>query len=387
MARQRRGFGAVRQLPSKRFQSSFVGPDGARHVSPTTYRTKTDAEYWLLDERRYLELVGADAWQTPAARAAAAAPAESPLLREYAAGWIATKLATREIRATTADKYDQALRIRVLPTLGDTTVAALTSRQIAAWWRKLDHDHERACDLAYQVLRTALNAAVADELIETNPCRIKGAGGASARRSIEPLTPTQVQEIAAKMDPAAWGLAVHLGAWCALRSGEVRELRRRDVDLGAKRPVIHVRRAVVRIGTSLSVGPVKTDAGRRDVQIPGPLVPLLREHLEHVAKPGQDGLLIWGSKGQVDDRDFRRAWVRAGKAAGLPGVRFHDLRHVGLTYSAVAGATVRELQQIAGHTTPAMAMRYQEVAAAHLSEVVDRLGAIIGPQSIERGGS
>jgi len=37
------------------------------------------------------------------------------------------------------------------------------------------------------------------------------------------------------------------------------------------------------------------------------------------------------------------------------------------------GATVRELQVIAGHTTATMAMRYQEVADDHLAGVYDRL--------------
>lgn len=379
---KRRGFGALRRLPSGRWQASFIGPDGARHSSPTTYRTKTDAEYWLLDERRYLEVVGVDAWQTPRARAVSSAPKDSPTLREYTAGWLKDKLATKEIRETTADKYDQALRLRVLdrddkPALGDTRLTDLTAKQIAVWWRKLDHDHKRACDLAYQVLRTALNQAVADELITENPCHVKGAGGASKRRSIEPLTPEQVQAITDAMKPERWGIGVQLGAWCALRSGEVRELRRRDVDLNATRPVIRVRRAVVRIKTSLSVGPVKTDAGRRDVLIPAPLVPLLKQHLKDTAQPGPDGLVIWDDDGLVDDRDFRRAWIKAAAAAGITGMRFHDLRHTGLTYSAMAGATVRELQQIAGHTTPAMAMRYQEVAASHLGDVVDRLGEII----------
>ena len=61
----------------------------------------------------------------------------------------------------------------------------------------------------------------------------------------------------------------------------------------------------------------------------------------------------------------------------MDGIRFHDLRHVGLAYTAVAGAPLLELQAIAGHTTPAMALRYQEIAADHMAEVVTSLDAII----------
>ena len=76
---------------------------------------------------------------------------------------------------------------------------------------------------------------------------------------------------------------------------------------------------------------------------------------------------------------LRTYFERARRDIGMPGLWFHDLRHTGLTYAGMAGATVRELQHIAGHTTPAMAMRYQEIASQHLASVYDRLGVLIDP--------
>jgi hypothetical protein len=43
----RRQFGWVRQLPSGRYQASYVGPDGVRRLAPKTYPNKTDAQNWL----------------------------------------------------------------------------------------------------------------------------------------------------------------------------------------------------------------------------------------------------------------------------------------------------------------------------------------------------
>jgi hypothetical protein len=45
--RKRRGFGAVRQLRSGRFQASYVGPDGMRYLSDATYVSKAAADVWL----------------------------------------------------------------------------------------------------------------------------------------------------------------------------------------------------------------------------------------------------------------------------------------------------------------------------------------------------
>jgi integrase len=53
----------------------------------------------------------------------------------------------------------------------------------------------------------------------------------------------------------------------------------------------------------------------------------------------------------------------------LDGLRFHDLRHTAATLAAAAGATTRELMERMGHTSPAVALRYQHVMA-------DRQGAI-----------
>lgn len=385
--RERRDFGKIRRWRSGRYGASYLGPDGDRHSSPLTYDRREDAEGWLRDERKHLALVGVESWKPPKARAEAAPKAvrDKRTVREYADHWITTKRATRDITATTAEKYAQAMRLRVLdfdgsPALGDVKLADLTDKKIRAWWHKLDHDHERACDLAYQSLRAMLNFAVDDGVIAANPCHIKGAGGTGAERSIEPLTPAEINAAARAM-PEQWAIGVHLGAWCALRSGEVRELRRRDVQLDATPPVLRVRQAVVRVDGKLQTTKPKTGAGVRTVLLSAPMVARLRDHLDSHAQAGPDGLLIWSrdTGSHVHDGAWWRAWDRARRKIGHPGFRFHDLRHTGLTYAATAGATIRELQAMAGHTTPAMAMRYQEVASEHMAGVVERLGQIDAP--------
>ena len=69
-ARAKRSFGAIRRLPSGRYQS-FPGPDLQRHVAPTTFLTKDAAIVWLTRERRLIEAYAEDVnahWLSPAAR-------------------------------------------------------------------------------------------------------------------------------------------------------------------------------------------------------------------------------------------------------------------------------------------------------------------------------
>jgi hypothetical protein len=75
------GFGYVRKLPSRRFQATYVGPDGVRHLAGATLATKLDAEGWLAVESR---LVVSGEWRSPAVRRTAAAAARVTLA-EFAA--------------------------------------------------------------------------------------------------------------------------------------------------------------------------------------------------------------------------------------------------------------------------------------------------------------
>jgi len=100
----------------------------------------------------------------------------------------------------------------------------------------------RCHDQTYGCLHAILQRAYEDELIPANPCRIKGAGRPSKRRKPKPLAPAQVIAIADAMHHQDWAIGILLGAWCGIRSGEMRELRRKDIDVDAG--VIHVTRGV-----------------------------------------------------------------------------------------------------------------------------------------------
>lgn len=58
----RRGFGYLRKLPSKRWQASYYGPDKGTHRAPRTFDYKGDAEGWLAAERA---LIQAGTWTPP----------------------------------------------------------------------------------------------------------------------------------------------------------------------------------------------------------------------------------------------------------------------------------------------------------------------------------
>lgn len=126
--RSRRSFGALRRLPSRRWQASYVGPDLQRHPAPSTFETRMDAEAWLAAER---QLIDDARWLSPDARRREAEreQAASVTLEQYATEW----LATQDLRPLTRADYGSLLRNHMLPTLGSVRLAELSRATVRAW--------------------------------------------------------------------------------------------------------------------------------------------------------------------------------------------------------------------------------------------------------------
>jgi integrase len=68
-----------------------------------------------------------------------------------------------------------------------------------------------------------------------------------------------------------------------------------------------------------------------------------------------------------------KAWQAARAEAGLPDVRFHDLRHSAASYLAMSGASLMDIAAILGHKTLAMVKRYSHLSEQHTTAAVDRM--------------
>ena len=71
-----------------------------------------------------------------------------------------------------------------------------------------------------------------------------------------------------------------------------------------------------------------------------------------------------------------RHWYKARGKAGRPDLRFHDLRHSGAVLAAATGASLAELMDRLGHSTPQAAMRYQHAAAGRDREIAALLSKL-----------
>jgi integrase len=362
----RRGFGRLRQERSGRWSAAYTGPDTVLYRAPRTFDAKDDATAWLSAERRLIEL---GEWSSPAERRGQRT-ARGRTLATYSDRW----LDDRVLKPRTREHYRSLLDRQILPELGPLPLAIITPAAVRQWHAGLGSRTPTLRAHAYGLLRTILGTALDEELVRTNPCHVRGAASTRRAKTIRPATLDELAAIVEAM-PEKYRLMVLLASWCAMRFGELAELRRSDIDV--TNGVIRVRRGVTWAGGSAIVGTPKSVAGVRDVVIPPHLLPALKAHLRDYA-PGRDDLLFPAkSGGHLNSSTLQKPYWRAREVAGRPDLRFHDLRHTGAVLAAATGATLAELMARLGHSTAGAAMRYQHAAHDRDRAIAEALSRMV----------
>ena len=160
------------------------------------------------------------------------------------------------------------------------------------------------------------------------------------------LTPAEVASLADAGAPRYRALVL-VGAYGGLRIGELAGLRRSRVDL--LRGTVTVAEIVVEV-RGAAVGPPKTRASRRTVGLPRFIVELAA----HLVEPGDPESFVFTAPqgGPLRVTGFRaRVWRPATRAAGVDGLRIHDLRHTAVALWIAAGANPKEVAARAGHAS------------------------------------
>ncbi|HXF74089.1 MAG TPA: tyrosine-type recombinase/integrase [Actinomycetota bacterium] len=315
-----------------RYRVEYRDPAG-RHRT-RTFRRRRDAEEFL--HRVEVELSGGS-WRDPAA-------AREPLSERIEA-WLASR---HDWRPTTRARREPIVRLYMLPRLGGVAVGALRPEHVRAWMAELLDGgvSPQTVWRARQLLHAVCEEAVRDGVIPSNPVRYTRPPRLP-RPELRVPTPEEVERLVEAADEA-WRPLVVLLAYGGLRIGEALGLRRRDLDLLARR--VHVRRQAVEIRGRVELAEVKTAAGRRVVALPAFVAEALARHLE--GRPADPEALVFADTrgGPVRRTNWRRrVWEPAVRAAGLEGLRPHDLRHFAATVAVAAGAHPRALQARLGH--------------------------------------
>jgi len=182
---------------------------------------------------------------------------------------------------------------------------------------------------------------------------------------------------------AAWVLVATTGA----RRGEVLGLRWGDLDLDNGRAAVV--QQLTTVNNQLVFVPPKTAKGRRSLALDRYTVDVLREHRKRQLEqrmalgsgwPGHDLVFTRPDGEPVHPDSFTRWFVQRARAAGLPVIRVHDLRHGWATLALEAGVHPKVVSEQLGHSTVAITLDlYSHVSPTMAADAVERVsGAVFG---------
>ncbi|MDP9434640.1 MAG: site-specific integrase [Actinomycetota bacterium] len=256
------------------------------------------------------------------------------------------------MRPSTQRTYDSHLRTWILPALGGRTLASITPTDVRTLVRRLTEQlAPSTARHVHGLLSSVLRAAVEDGYLAENPAARTGPRPVR-RPVVQPLTIGQVQALV-EATPERFRIAVLLGGGCGLRIGEVLGLRISAVDLD-KQEVRVCAQLQALPGQPLVLRPPKSASSARTVPLPDTVAAAIVEHLRRWPPAGgADDLLVRTVTGRaVCPRTFHsRIWRTATTVAGLPGVRFQQLRHFYASALIRAGESAKTVQVALGHAS------------------------------------
>lgn len=294
--------------------------------------------------------------------------------------WSERWLETLTVKPSTRHSYVGLLNGIVLPRWGHLRLDQVTTADVRTWVATMKGKSGKPLSPArvrhaHHVLNAILELAVEDGRLPKNPATPSGRGFMPKlvkKNGHHYLTHAQVHALA---DAAGeFRPLILLLAYTGLRWGEATALRVRDVDLLAGR--VHVQRSAIDTAGELTYGTPKSHA-TRTVVMPA----FMRQQLDGLLLgKGPDDLVFTAPNGgALRNQNFRkRVFDPAAKAAGLTGLTPHHLRHTAASLAISAGANVKAVQKMLGHSSAAMTLdTYADLFDTDLESVADRLDTAV----------
>ena len=309
------------------------------------------------------------------------------LLKTYLDQWL-EQVHKPTIRIGSFNAYRIMLDKHIIPALGHIPLQRLSPQHVQGFYAsKLSEGLSlRRVRGLHSVLHSALDNAVKWNLVGRNVCDLVSPP-VPKRHEIQPLTPEQAQHLLEAAREHKLETLLTLALATGMRRGELLGLRWQDIDFEAG--CLHVRRSVGRIGKfGLIESEPKTQRSRRKIMLPAFVVAALKHHQQQQRAMRQEASSEWQDKDIVfcgkngkyfDLTSLDYHFKRLLKSAGLPNIRFHDLRHSAATILLSMGVHPKVVQELLGHSNISMTLDiYSHVLPSIHQEAMSKLDDLFG---------
>jgi integrase len=292
------------------------------------------------------------------------------------------------VKRVTYEGYARQVRNHLVPTLGRIKLRALTPAHLRGLYREKTETGLSARTVGYihTTIHNALEQAVKDGLVPRNVADVVKPPQL-CKEEIQPLTPAQTKSFLVAVGGHRFEALYVLAVTAGPRQGELLGLKWEDIALDRK--LLQVKRTLssTKGGEPVFSNP-KSAKGRRSVKLTARAVEALRRHRERQLEEREEVAGLWQNHGLVFPTRIgtpmsrhnlvARSFKPLLKRAGLPEIRFHDLRHTCATLMLAVGANPKVAQEMLGHANVTITLdTYSHLLPTMQNEVAEKVNELL----------
>lgn len=252
------------------------------------------------------------------------------------------------LRPKTIEVYSYLIRLHIVPVIGHIKLTQLRPDHLQALYsQKLESGlSKRTVQFIHSVIHKSLHQALKWGMVARNVAELVEAPRPKRNPPIL-WNPDQMNLFLNHAEKNKYYMIFLLATYCGFREGEVLGIHVEDCDLD--RGTINVTHTVQTLKGGLVITEPKTESSRRAVTVPKTALIALKKYIRAMNK--KEGLVFTTSTGgPISPSNVVKAFKAETKEAGLPKIRFHDLRHFHASALLLAGVSPKVIQERLGHS-------------------------------------